>query len=133
MVIYATEIIGRGESGYRNMLNERRRGKTSLSVRRHIGGSYPRSWAEKEEDVSVKDSGAYRGMVGSLFYLTDSRPDIMFVTCLCARFQADPKESHLIAIKRIFRYLKGTPNVTPPNPRSGNLIITLKSQFKTTC
>ncbi|KAK1387877.1 hypothetical protein POM88_016055 [Heracleum sosnowskyi] len=57
------------------------------------------------------DSSAYRGMVGSLLYLTASRPDIMFATCLCARFQADPKESHLVAIKRIFRYLKGTPNV----------------------
>jgi hypothetical protein len=57
------------------------------------------------------DSSAYRGMVGSLLYLTASRPDIMFATCLCARFQADPKESHLIAIKRIFRYLKGTPNL----------------------
>jgi Reverse transcriptase (RNA-dependent DNA polymerase) len=57
------------------------------------------------------DSSTYRGMVGSLLYLTASRPDIMFATCLCARFQADPKESHLIAIKRIFRYLKGTPNL----------------------
>ena len=50
-------------------------------------------------------------MVGSLLYLTASRPDIMFATCLCARFQSNPKESHLIAIKRIFRYLKGTPNL----------------------
>ena len=50
-------------------------------------------------------------MVGSLLYLTASRPDIMFSTCLCARFQSDPKESHLIAIKRIFRYLRGTPNL----------------------
>ena len=50
-------------------------------------------------------------MFGSLLYLTANRPDIMFATCLCARFQADPKESHLIVIKRIFRYLKGTPNL----------------------
>ena len=54
---------------------------------------------------------AYRGMIGSLLYLTASRPDIMFATCLCARYQADPKESHLLAVKRIFRYLKGTPNL----------------------
>ncbi|KAJ9564937.1 hypothetical protein OSB04_000903 [Centaurea solstitialis] len=53
----------------------------------------------------------YRGMIGSLLYLTASRPDIMFSTCLCARFQADPKESHLYAVKRIFRYLKGTPDL----------------------
>ncbi|KAK1397946.1 hypothetical protein POM88_007809 [Heracleum sosnowskyi] len=50
----------------------------------------------------------YRGMIGSLLYLTASRPDIMFATCLCARFQAKPREPHLIAVKRIFRYLKGT-------------------------
>ena len=60
---------------------------------------------------SKVDISSYRGMVGSLLYLTTSRPDIMFATCLCARFQADPRESHLIAIKIIFRYLKGTPNL----------------------
>ncbi|KAJ9557089.1 hypothetical protein OSB04_011703 [Centaurea solstitialis] len=53
----------------------------------------------------------YRGMIGSLLYLTASRPDIMYSTCLCARYQAEPKESHLTAEKRIFRYLKGTPNL----------------------
>ena len=50
-------------------------------------------------------------MIGSLLYLTATRPDIMFSTCLCARFQANPKESYLIAVKRIFKYLKGTPNL----------------------
>ena len=60
---------------------------------------------EKRKSVNIT---AYRGMIGSLLYLTASRPDIMFATCLCARFQANPKESHLIAVKRIFRYLKGT-------------------------
>ena len=53
----------------------------------------------------------YRGMIGSLLYLTASRPDIMYATCLCARFQANPREPHLIAVKRIFRYLKGTPSL----------------------
>ncbi|GKE54792.1 hypothetical protein Tco_1489948 [Tanacetum coccineum] len=47
-------------------------------------------------------------MIRSLMYLTTSKPDIQFSTCLCARYQANPKESHLIAVKRIFRYLKGT-------------------------
>ena len=60
----------------------------------------------KEVDVTH-----YRGMIGSLLYLTASRPDIMFATCLCARFQAKPREPHLIAVKRIFRYLKGTPTL----------------------
>ncbi|GJS77713.1 hypothetical protein Tco_0727594 [Tanacetum coccineum] len=48
----------------------------------------------------------YRGMIGSLMYLTASRPDIQFSTCLCARYQANPKESYLIAVKRIFRQEK---------------------------
>ncbi|GJU92084.1 retrovirus-related pol polyprotein from transposon TNT 1-94 [Tanacetum coccineum] len=53
----------------------------------------------------------YRGMIGSLMYLTASRPNIQFSTYLCARYQANPKESHLIAVKRNFRYLKGTPSL----------------------
>ena len=53
----------------------------------------------------------YRWMIGSLSYLMASRPDMMFSTCLCARYQANPKESHLIVVKRIFRYLKGTKNL----------------------
>ncbi|KAJ9561842.1 hypothetical protein OSB04_007002 [Centaurea solstitialis] len=48
----------------------------------------------------------YRGIIGSLLYLIASRPDIMFSTCICARYQANPKESHLSAVKRILRYLK---------------------------
>ena len=65
----------------------------------------------KDTDGKSVNITAYRGMIGSLLYLTASRPDIMFSTCLCARYQADPKESHLAAVKRIFRYLKGTPNL----------------------
>nr|KAJ0204523.1 hypothetical protein LSAT_V11C500235470 [Lactuca sativa] len=59
----------------------------------------------------------YRGMIGSLLYLTASRPDIMFGTILYARFQPNPKESHLMAVKRIFRYLKGTQNLALWYPR----------------
>ncbi|KAK1401416.1 hypothetical protein POM88_001021 [Heracleum sosnowskyi] len=62
-------------------------------------------------DNSIKvDVTSYRGMIGSLLYLTASTPDIMYATCLCARFQADPRDVHLVAVKRILRYLKGTPN-----------------------
>ncbi|KAJ9553587.1 hypothetical protein OSB04_017632, partial [Centaurea solstitialis] len=57
------------------------------------------------------DQKIYRSMIGSLLYLTATRPDIMFATCFCARFQANPKESHLAAVKRILRYLKGTPEM----------------------
>jgi len=51
---------------------------------------------------------SYRGMIGSLLYLTASRPDIVFSIGLCARFQSKPKETHLKAVKRILRYLKHT-------------------------
>ncbi|KAJ9540982.1 hypothetical protein OSB04_027488 [Centaurea solstitialis] len=66
---------------------------------------------DKDSKGKPVDVTLYRGMIGSLLYLTTSRPDIMYSTCLCARYQAEPKESHLTAVKRIFRYLKGTPNL----------------------
>ncbi|GKC44330.1 putative ribonuclease H-like domain-containing protein, partial [Tanacetum coccineum] len=53
----------------------------------------------------------YRSMIRSLMYLTASRPDIMFAVCACARHQVTPKECHLYAVKRIFRYLKGHPKL----------------------
>ncbi|GJY09803.1 hypothetical protein Tco_0377988 [Tanacetum coccineum] len=62
----------------------------------------------KDEECESVDSTKYRVMIGSLLYLTASRPDIMFSFCLCARFQEDPKTSHLKAVRRIFRYIKGT-------------------------
>ncbi|GJW32232.1 hypothetical protein Tco_0052264 [Tanacetum coccineum] len=62
----------------------------------------------KDEECKSVDSTKYRGMIGSLLYLMASRPDIMFSVCLCARFQEDPKTSHLEAVKGIFRYIKGT-------------------------
>ncbi|GJZ93228.1 retrovirus-related pol polyprotein from transposon TNT 1-94 [Tanacetum coccineum] len=56
----------------------------------------------KDEECESVDSTKYRGMIGSLLYLTTSRPDIMFSVCLCARFQKAPKTSHLEGVKRIF-------------------------------
>ncbi|KAK1415024.1 hypothetical protein QVD17_30793 [Tagetes erecta] len=66
------------------------------------------------------DQTLYRSMIGSLMYLTASRPDIMYAVCVCARYQSDPKESHLVAVKRIFRYLKGKPNLGLWYPYEGN-------------
>ena len=70
------------------------------------------------------DVTSYRVMIGSLLYLTASRPDITYATCLCARFQALPREPHLIAVKRIFTYLKGNPDLGLWYPRESefNLI-----------
>ncbi|GJY45644.1 putative ribonuclease H-like domain-containing protein [Tanacetum coccineum] len=61
----------------------------------------------KDKNAKDVDVHLYRSMIGSLMYLTSSRPDIMFVVYACARFQVTPKVSHLHAVKRIFRYLKG--------------------------
>nr|GFA52363.1 hypothetical protein [Tanacetum cinerariifolium] len=61
----------------------------------------------KDEKGEGVDEHLYRSMIGSLLYLTSSRPDIMFVICACARFQVNPKISHLHAVKKFFRYLKG--------------------------
>nr|XP_009767333.1 PREDICTED: uncharacterized protein LOC104218513 [Nicotiana sylvestris] len=63
-----------------------------------------------DEDSNGKkvDETMYRGIIGSLLYLTASRPDIMFSVCKCVRFQLASKESHLTAVKRIIRYLIGT-------------------------
>ncbi|GKF42699.1 uncharacterized mitochondrial protein-like protein [Tanacetum coccineum] len=64
------------------------------------------------DDVDVHvDVHLYRSMIRSLMYLTASRPNIMFAVCACARFQVTPKTSHLLAVKRIFRYLKGKPTL----------------------
>ncbi|GJY52735.1 putative ribonuclease H-like domain-containing protein [Tanacetum coccineum] len=62
----------------------------------------------KDADGEDVDEHLYRSMIRSLMYLTSSRPDIMFAVCACARFQVNPKISHLHAMKRIFRYLKVT-------------------------
>ncbi|KAJ9543955.1 hypothetical protein OSB04_023662 [Centaurea solstitialis] len=80
------------------------------------------------EEVDVHQ---YRSMIGSLMYLTASRPDIMFAVCVCARFQVRPKESHLHAVKRIFKYLKGQPRLGLwyPNDTSFDLVAYTDSDY----
>nr|GEU52247.1 hypothetical protein [Tanacetum cinerariifolium] len=65
----------------------------------------------KDPDGEDVDVHTYRSMIGSLMYLNSSRPDIMFAVCTCAPFQVTPKASHLHAVKRTFRYLKGKPHL----------------------
>ncbi|GKB06817.1 putative ribonuclease H-like domain-containing protein [Tanacetum coccineum] len=71
----------------------------------------------KDEEAVDVDVHLYRSMIGSLMYLTASRPDIMFSVCACARFQVTLKTSHLHVVKRIFRYLKGHPKLGLWYPR----------------
>ena len=73
---------------------------------------------KKGKDVNQK---LYRVMIGSLFYLTSSRLDKMFCVCLYARFQVCPQKSHLIALKRIFRYIIGTQNLGLWYPKKSSL------------
>ncbi|GJT77166.1 putative ribonuclease H-like domain-containing protein [Tanacetum coccineum] len=65
----------------------------------------------KDENGEEVDVQMYRSMIGSLMYLTSSRPDIMFTVCACARYQVNPKVSHLHAVKKNFRYLKCQPKL----------------------
>ncbi|GJX12819.1 retrovirus-related pol polyprotein from transposon TNT 1-94 [Tanacetum coccineum] len=70
------------------------------------------------------DQTRFRGMVGSLMYLTASRPDLVFVVCMCARYQAKPTKKHLEAIKRVFRYLRGTIHMGLWYPKDNAMALT---------
>jgi hypothetical protein len=76
--------------------------KTPMSSNRHL---------DLNEEGKPVDQRLYRSMIGSLLYLCASRPDIMLSVCMCARFQANPKDCHLVAVKRILRYLIYTQNL----------------------
>ncbi|GJV41083.1 hypothetical protein Tco_1419523 [Tanacetum coccineum] len=79
-----------------------------------------------DEDPQGKavDLTHYHGMVGTLMYLTASRPDLTFTVCMCARYQAKPTEKHLHAIKRIFKYLRGTINRGLWYPKDSSIALT---------
>ena len=66
---------------------------------------------DKDENGKSIKKKLYRGMIGSLLYLTASRPDKLFSIYLYTRFQSNPKKSHILAVKRILWYLMGTQNL----------------------
>ncbi|GJZ74851.1 hypothetical protein Tco_0639316 [Tanacetum coccineum] len=76
----------------------------------------------KDDEADFADSTKYRGMIGSLLYLTASRPDIMFSVCLCAHFQENPKITHLEAVKHIFRYIRGTTHLGLWYPKGTGIV-----------
>jgi len=78
---------------------------------------------DADEAGQQVDSTKYRGLIGSLLYLTASRLDIQFGVCLCARFQSNPKESHFKAAKRILKYLKGTTNFGLWYPNESKIVL----------
>nr|GFA43746.1 uncharacterized mitochondrial protein AtMg00810-like [Tanacetum cinerariifolium] len=73
------------------------------------------------------DHTDYRSMIRSLMYVTSSRPNIMFTTCMCARYQANPNQHHVSAVKKIFRYLKGTINLGLWYPKDSGFDLTAYS------
>ena len=91
-----------GLDAFRFKMDECKPIKTPMPSNRHL---------DLDEEGKSVDQTLYRSMIGSLLYLTASMPDIMFSVCMCARFQANPKDAHMVAVKRILRYLKHTPSI----------------------
>jgi hypothetical protein len=78
-----------------------------------------------KDDISPDvDQRTYRSMIGSLMYITSSRPDIMQVVGMVVRYQSTPKQSHLVVVTRIFKYLKGTMTYGLWYPRNQNFQLT---------
>jgi hypothetical protein len=82
--------------------------KTPMALNGHL---------DLNEEGKLVDQKVFRSMIISLLYLCASRPDIMLSVCMCARFHVNPKECHLMAVKRIFRYLVHTPNLGLWHPK----------------
>ncbi|KAJ9551036.1 hypothetical protein OSB04_015081 [Centaurea solstitialis] len=103
-------------------MNDAKPTSTPMETHKHLTADV------EGEEVDVHN---YRSMIGSLMYLTASRPDIMFAVCVCARYQVRPKESHLHAVKRIFKYLKGQPRLGLwyPNDSSFDLVAYTDSDY----
>ncbi|XP_071713667.1 uncharacterized mitochondrial protein AtMg00810-like [Rutidosis leptorrhynchoides] len=80
-----------------------------------------------DKEGAKVDQTLYRAIIGSLMYLTASRPDIMFAVCLCACYQANPNVHHLLVVKKIMRYLKQTPNLGLWYPCDNDFVLTAYS------
>ncbi|GKE26057.1 retrovirus-related pol polyprotein from transposon TNT 1-94 [Tanacetum coccineum] len=83
-----------------------------------------KSKLDEDKEGKAVDPSHYRGMIGTLLCLTASRPDLQFAICMCARYQARPTEKYLHAVKRIFRYLKGTINRGLWYPKDSSIALT---------
>ncbi|GJY21303.1 retrovirus-related pol polyprotein from transposon TNT 1-94 [Tanacetum coccineum] len=114
--IYVDDIIfASTNTALCNEFANRMTTKFKMSMMGHIN-SVDTPMVEKnklDEDLqgTPVDATLYRGMIGSLMYLTSNRPNLIYAVCLCARYHAKPTEKHLNAVKQIFRYLKGTINM----------------------
>ncbi|GKE02273.1 hypothetical protein Tco_1390256, partial [Tanacetum coccineum] len=82
-----------------------------------------KSKLDEDKEGKAIDPSHYGGMIGTLLYLTASRPDLQFAICMCARYLARPTEKHLHAVKRIFRYLKGIVNRGLWYPKDSSIVL----------
>nr|GEX05269.1 hypothetical protein [Tanacetum cinerariifolium] len=83
-----------------------------------------KSKLDEDKEGKAVDLSHYRDMIGTLLYLTASRPDLQFAICMCARYKAWPTKKHLHAVKRIFRYLRGTVNQGLWYPKDSSIALT---------
>ena len=84
---------------------------------------YTNTKLSRDDKAPSVDHSTYRSMIGGLLYLTATRPDILQAICMVARFQASPTKAHLTAVKRIFRYLKGTMELGIWYPKGKSFIL----------
>nr|GEZ52435.1 retrovirus-related Pol polyprotein from transposon TNT 1-94 [Tanacetum cinerariifolium] len=83
-----------------------------------------KSKLDEDKEGKAVDPSHYHGMIGTLLYLTASRPDLQFAICMCARYQARPTEKHVHAVKRIFRYLHRTVHRGLWYPKDSSIALT---------
>nr|GEW95165.1 retrovirus-related Pol polyprotein from transposon TNT 1-94 [Tanacetum cinerariifolium] len=83
-----------------------------------------KSKVDEDKEGKAVDPSHYRGMIGTLLYLTASRPDLQFAICMCAWYQAQPIKKHVHAVKRIFRYLRGTVHQGLWYPKDSSVALT---------
>nr|GEY72355.1 uncharacterized mitochondrial protein AtMg00810-like [Tanacetum cinerariifolium] len=83
-----------------------------------------KSKLDEDREGKAIDRSHYRGMIGTLLYLTASRPDLQFAICMCARYQARPTEKHVHTVKRIFRHHCGTVNRGLWYPKDSSVALT---------
>ncbi|GKG01424.1 hypothetical protein Tco_0306129, partial [Tanacetum coccineum] len=83
-----------------------------------------KSKLDEDKEGKAVDLSHYRGMTGTLLYLTASRSDLQFSIYMCVRYQARPTEKHLLAVKKIFRYLRGTINRGLWYPKDSSIALT---------
>nr|GEV44276.1 retrovirus-related Pol polyprotein from transposon TNT 1-94 [Tanacetum cinerariifolium] len=96
----------------------------SLFIRRNGNDLLLKSKLDEDREGKAVDPSHYRGIIGTLYYLTASRPDLQFAICMCARYQARPIEKHIHVVKRIFRYLCGIVNWGLWYPKDSSVALT---------